>query len=96
MLPIAASALCGKCESAIHACRNCLHFAPDRAFECRRNVRESYRKAAANDCIEFEPKLAVEMTRDESRSEGSFGGVTEARAPKTESDARRAFDDLFK
>lgn len=96
VLPIPPGAVCGSCESPIHSCRNCLHFATDRAFECRRNVKNNYKKAAANDCVEFEPKLAVEMTRDESRPEGSFGGVTEDRAPRTQSDARKAFDDLFK
>ena len=96
VLPILPAALCGSCESSIHACRNCLHFAPDRAFECRRNVKAGYKKAAGNDCVEFEPKLAVEMTRDESRPEGSFGGISSGRAPKTASDARQAFDDLFK
>lgn len=96
VLPIPPGALCNGCEAPIRACRNCLHFAPDRAFECRRSVKDGYKKAAANDCVEFEPKLAVEMTRDESKSEGSFGGITSERGPKTQSDARQAFDDLFK
>jgi hypothetical protein len=96
VLPIPVSAACGSCDAAVHACRNCVHFDPNAAFECRRKVRNSYRKGGANDCVEFEPKLAVEMTRDESKPEGSFGGVTADRAPKTQADARKAFDDLFK
>ena len=54
----------------------------------------------ANDCDLFEPKVTVEMTRDQSRSEGSFAptaaSIAGGQAPKTQTDARKAFDDLFK
>ena len=73
---------------------------PQAAFECRKPVRVSYRKNDANDCELFEPKVTVEMTRDSSRSEGSFAPtaatIAGGHAPKTQTDARKAFDDLFK
>lgn len=91
---------CGQCQASVHACRNCKHFDPQAAFECRKPVRVRYRKHEANDCELFEPKVTVEMTRDQSRSEGSFAptaaSIAGGQAPKTQTDARKAFDDLFK
>jgi hypothetical protein len=81
----------------VHACRNCQHFDPLALRECRKPVKLLYRKNAANDCELFEPKVMAEMTRDASRSEGSFVATSaHSPAPKTVSDARKAFDDLFK
>lgn len=90
-------AKCDKCAAAVHACRNCIHFDPLSHMECRKPVKVRYRKNDANDCDLFEPKVVVEMTRDSSRSEGSFAPTaTSAASPRTQTDARKAFDDLFK
>lgn len=94
-LPIRLDAECSHCGSPVHACRNCVHFDPDAAFECRRKVRQQYRKVAANDCESFEPKLAVEMTRDDSRTDGSAQPTAALRAPRTSTEGRKAFEDLF-
>ena len=96
ILPIPRDAACGQCQSAVHACRNCSHFDPDAHNECRKPVKMSYRKTEANDCESYEPKVSVEMTRDPGRSQGSFAPTVTAPAPKTRSDARKAFEDLFK
>ncbi len=97
ILPIARDAKCSSCESAIHACRNCIHFDPLAHNECRKAVKVRYRKNDANDCELFEPKVVIEMTRDASRSEGSFAPTaTSAASPRNQGDARKAFEDLFK
>ena len=93
--PVAADATCPSCDSAVHACRNCLHFAPDVVFECRKSVKQTYRKAAANDCAEFEPRATVELTREQAKPEPARGEAV----PRTSSvrpRSRRAFEDLFK
>jgi hypothetical protein len=96
VLPIMRDATCGSCGSAIHACRNCMHFDPQAHLECRKPIKVRQRKDVANDCELFEPKVVVEMTRDQSKPEGSFSQGPSAPAPKTQKDARKAFDDLFK
>jgi hypothetical protein len=88
-------AACTQCEKAVHACRNCKHFDPDAAFECRRSVKDGYRKGEANACVEFDPKLVAEMTRDESRSAGSFAAARPANSPRPSKEGRQAFEDLF-
>ncbi len=98
ILPILRDAACTQCAAAIHACRNCQHFDPLKHRECRKPVKQTYRKNVANDCELFEPKVTAEMTRDASRSEGSFAptAAVGAPAPRTANAARKAFDDLFK
>ena len=97
IIPVTRDARCASCDAAIHACRNCIHFDPDCHLECRKPIKVGFKKVAANDCELFEPKVVVEMTRDASRSEGSFAPTASSNAsPRTKTDARKAFDDLFK
>jgi hypothetical protein len=89
--------ICGQCSAAVHACRNCKNFDPQAPMECSKPVKVRHRKHEANDCELFEPKVTIEMTRDSSRSEGSFAPTAASgAAPKSQSDARKAFEDLFK
>jgi hypothetical protein len=77
------SGSCGRCGTALHSCKQCVHFDPSSRFECRQNISARIaRKDAANTCEWFAAKVTVER-------ETSSGG---ARAD----DARRAFDNLFK
>lgn len=98
IIPITRDAACPQCAAAVHACRNCQHFDPLALRECRKPVKLLYRKNVANDCELFEPKVTAEMTRDASKAEGSFvpTGSATAPAPRTVTDARKAFEDLFK
>ncbi|MEM7246604.1 MAG: hypothetical protein AAF533_14730 [Acidobacteriota bacterium] len=98
-LPIRPSETCSKCDAAVHSCRNCTHFDPDAAFECRRKVvKQSWSKAAGNDCEEFEPKVTAEMTRDENKQEARIipGLGSTPASDGTSKGGRQAFDDLFK
>lgn len=96
VIPIPRDAACTHCSTAVHACRNCVNFDPLAHRECRKPVKITYRKNVANDCDLFEPKLTAEMTRDSSRPEGGAVASATAPAPRTQSDARKAFEDLFK
>ncbi len=84
-LPIATSSLehCPNCRADIHACRQCTHFEPGRRFECAEPIPERLAdKNARNACGWFSLRVTVEReaSRDTTRP----------------SDARRAFDNLFK
>lgn len=76
---------CPKCSAPLHACTQCRSFDTASRFECLENEKIPARitdKNAANSCPVFTPALSFDMT-----------GRKPSGAP---SDARRAFDDLFK
>ena len=95
VIPIMRDAACPDCKAAVHACRNCTHFDPEAHLECRKPIKARYRKDVGNDCDYYEPKVIVEMTRDENKPQGSFSPTASTGSPRTASDARKAFDDLF-
>jgi hypothetical protein len=73
---------CTRCGSDLHSCAQCTSFDPGCRFECMQQIPARISpKDARNTCTLFTPRTVVER---ETRSEG---GPT---------DARRAFDDLFK
>jgi hypothetical protein len=78
---IVSDSRCTRCTADLHTCVQCVHFDSSSRFECRQPIAARISpKDARNDCQLFEPQRRVE------RETGSA-------AP---SDARKAFDDLFK
>ena len=76
---------CAKCGVDLHACIQCQSFDPGARFECRETIPARVSpKAVRNDCTKFVPVTRVEK---------ETGSTTAARS---ESAARKAFDDLFK
>lgn len=74
-------ATCGQCRGDLHCCKNCRHFDPGLANECRQAVPLRIAvKTKGNTCELFAAKLAQEQARE-------AGGHRDARA---------AFDALFK
>lgn len=74
---------CWKCSTALHTCTHCRHFDSSAAGECRANAPDYVAsKAKANSCELFEAKSSQEFAED-------LGG-------DTPSDAKSAFDALFK
>jgi hypothetical protein len=72
---------CKRCGADLHSCAQCVHFDTSARFECTEPVTERISpKDAMNQCSFFAFRVTVE------RETGSV-------AP---SDARKAFDDLFK
>src|SRR5881628_1379315 len=48
------AALCPNCKTALHCCRNCVHFDPRARFECRQTITARIlSKTAANECSFF-------------------------------------------
>lgn len=83
---------CPKCSSALHSCANCAFFDTGRRFECRKPIEARVEsKTRDNECEFYQPK----MIRDLKPSSRPSEPVPQA-SPKTPTDARAAFDALFK
>ena len=82
---------CPKCRADLHTCKNCRHFDTSAALECTQSIQERItKKDVRNRCELFVAKTSIEReTRDS-------GGGNSAISPASASDARSAFDNLFK
>ena len=85
---------CPKCSTALHCCKQCAHFEPSTRFQCLKPIPVRIpAKDQANSCELFKPRLTVAR-------EGVPGSAPPAPlmdpAPRSASDARLAFDRLFK
>lgn len=85
---------CPKCNVALHCCKQCSNFEPSTRFQCRKPIPVRIAvKDAANECDLFSPRVTV--ARDATASSGP-AIASNIPAPRTASDARAAFDQLFK
>src|SRR5215468_5781736 len=82
---------CPKCKADLHSCKNCRHFDTSAQFQCTQPIPERIaKKDLQNRCDFFMARTSIEReTRD---SGGGNGHVS----PTSPSDARSAFDNLFK
>jgi hypothetical protein len=84
---------CPKCNTALHCCKQCAHFEPATRFQCLKPIPIRIPgKDLVNTCELFKPRLTVAR-------EGVPGSAPPApivEAPRNASDARLAFDRLFK
>ena len=81
---------CPKCHADLRACKNCRHFDTGAQFECTQPIPERItKKDIRNTCEFFVARTSIER---ETRDSGGGLGSTSPRP----SDARSAFDDLFK
>ena len=89
---------CPKCGVALHCCKQCVNFDSSTRFQCLKPIPIRIPlKDKENDCSLFAPRITV--ARDASPQtnaprNGSPGML--ASAPRSASDARAAFDSLFK
>ncbi len=83
---------CPKCNVALHCCKQCAHFEPSTRFQCLKPVPARIAiKDQGNECAMFSPRVTV--ARD--ATSGNMNSAS-APAPRNPSDARAAFDNLFK
>jgi len=76
--------LCPKCGFELHSCKQCMYFDPGGRFECMQPIKERIaKKDARNDCTFYE----IRVTREKE---------TSTPASLRPSDARQAFENLFK
>ena len=92
--------VCPKCAAQLHCCKQCSHFEPSTRFQCTKPIAlRVVAKDQRNECPSFQPRLTV--ARDVSNAQSgnttrnAIPGVN-APPPRNASDARDAFDRLFK
>jgi hypothetical protein len=84
---------CPKCNAELHCCKQCAHFEPSTRFQCLKPIPVRIpAKDKANDCTLF--KARVTVARDGTAAAAASSAPVEA--PRSPSDARSAFDRLFK
>jgi len=87
---------CPKCGAALHCCKQCVHFDSSTRFQCHKPIPVRIPvKDQANTCEFFSPMVTV--ARDSAAPHSSSNRVVDnTPAPRNASDARAAFDSLFK
>jgi hypothetical protein len=87
---------CPRCKFELHSCKQCVFFDTAAQFECTQPIPERIaRKDARNDCTFYQFRTTVEKDTAPT-SYTSTPAAAASPAPGRHSDARKAFDDLFK
>src|SRR5215475_15057956 len=85
---------CPKCHTDLRTCKNCRNFDTSAQFECTQPIRERItKKDVRNRCELFMAKTSIER---ETRESGGGNQASPGISPTNASDARSAFDNLFK
>jgi hypothetical protein len=92
------SGQCPKCHAALHCCKQCAYFEPSTRFQCLKPVPVRISpKDAANNCELFKPRVTVARDSVAAPPVVSPGALPHQIAePRSPSDARAAFDSLFR
>ena len=88
---------CPKCSVALHCCKQCTHFEPSTRFQCMKPVPERIvYKDRENTCELFRPRVTVARDVKSGTAPVVSAPVPQQATPRSQSDARAAFDSLFK
>ncbi len=88
---------CPKCNVALHCCKQCSFFEPSTRFQCTKPIPERIAyKDRANECTFFRARVTVARDSAPAASVVRTADRPDAAAPKSATDARIAFDNLFK
>ena len=89
---------CPKCKAALHCCKQCSYFEPSTRFQCLKPVPERISpKDTLNTCALFKPRMTVARDTASAPPPVSMVQATaRVQEPRNASDARAAFDNLFK
>src|SRR2546423_12546483 len=86
---------CPKCAAALHCCKQCAHFEPSTRFQCLKPIPVRIPiKDQANECPLFSPRVTV--ARDAAPVSQPVIPAAQAPEPRNATDARAAFDSLFR
>lgn len=94
--------VCAKCKAELHCCKQCVNFDSSTRFQCLKSIPvRIVAKDRANTCELFRPMLTVAkdaqpMGASERAAATSSYQPPTAANPRSASDARAAFDSLFK
>jgi len=87
---------CPKCGVDLHCCKQCANFEPSTRFQCLKPIPVRIPvKDQANECELFEPRVTVARDAAPVNNNHHSSNVVQ-QAPRTPTDARAAFDNLFK
>ena len=89
---------CPKCQFELHCCKQCRFFDSGAQFECTQPIPERISpKDAKNACTFYEFRMTIEKdTAPTSYTQPPAPGSTPPAAPPRHTDARQAFENLFK
>ena len=88
---------CPKCGVALHCCKQCVHFDSSTRFQCVKPIPLRIAvKDQANTCELFSPKVTVARDAMPSGAVVKNGDHSTIQTPRNPTDARAAFDSLFK
>ncbi len=90
---------CPKCNAELHCCKQCSHFEPSTRFQCLKPIPVRIAvKDKANDCSLFSPRVTVARDAPAGGPPPAFRPTAPLpfQEPRNSSDARSAFDKLFK
>lgn len=88
---------CPKCGAALHCCKQCVHFDSSTRFQCVKPIPLRIAvKDQANTCELFSPRVTVARDVQPSGMVSKAGENGTIAAPRNATDARAAFDSLFK
>jgi len=92
-----ANGKCPRCQSEMHCCKQCVHFDTGRQFECTQPIPERItKKDAKNNCTFFEFRMTVEKDTSPITYAAVKTPVAAAVSSSRPTDARQAFENLFK
>ncbi len=87
---------CPKCGAALHCCKQCTYFEPSTRFQCLKPIPVRIAaKDQANECTLFKARVTVARDSAPVPSQASLPAAN-APVPRSATDARAAFDSLFK
>ncbi len=88
---------CPKCNAALHCCKQCTYFEPSTRFQCLKPVPVRISpKDAANNCELFKARVTVARDGVAAPQPTAASVAPHITEPKNASDARAAFDNLFR
>lgn len=91
------SGQCPRCHAEMHSCKQCVHFDTGRQFECTQPIAERItKKDAKNSCKFFEFRMTVEKDTSPVTYAAVKPVAPSTVSPSRPTDARQAFENLFK
>lgn len=88
---------CPKCSSPLHVCKQCSYFEPSTRFQCLKPIPVRISpKDQPNECELFKSRLTVARDAAPVSNGGGPSPGSKAVEPRKPSEARAAFDSLFK
>jgi hypothetical protein len=88
---------CPKCGAALHCCKQCVNFDSSTRFQCLKPILVRIAvKDQPNECQSFSPRFTVARDVLPPAPVSKLPSAGPVAAPRSATDARAAFDNLFK